>query len=45
MLNLKNMNGFLVGKFMYNVYHGMVSPIFEGFFVNNYDIHEQNTRI
>ena len=45
MLNLKNINIFLVGKFMYNVYHGMVPPLFEGFFVKNNDIHEHNTRI
>ena len=35
MLNLKNINVFLVGKFMYAVYHGMVPPLFEGFFVNS----------
>ena len=44
-MNLKNINVFLVGKFMYNVYHGMVPPVFEGFFVNNYGIHEHNRQI
>ena len=32
-------------KFMYNVYHGMVPSLFQGFFVNNYDTREQNARI
>ena len=31
MLNLKNINIFLMGRFMYNVYHCMVPPLFEGF--------------
>ena len=31
MLNLKNINVFLVEKFMYAVYHGLVPPLFEVF--------------
>ena len=45
MLNLKKSNEVLLGKFVHNVYHGMVSPLFEGRFANIYDIHERNTRI
>ena len=35
----------MLGRFVCIVYHGMVTPKFEGYFVNNYDIHEHNDRI
>ena len=44
LLNLKDINVYLVGKFMYNVYHEKVPDVFEGFFVYNYQVHEHNTR-
>ena len=44
LLNLKDINVYLVGKFMYNVYHEKVPDVFEGFFVFNYQVHEHNTR-
>ena len=45
MLNHKKINVFLVGKFMYNLYHGMAPLIFAGILLNNYDILDHNTRI
>ena len=45
MLNLNKINTYLVGKFMYNVYHGIVPDIFEGMFVYNNMIHYHDTRI
>ena len=39
LLNLKDINVHLVGKFMYNVYHEKVPDVFEGFFVYNYQVH------
>ena len=42
LLNLKGINVYLAGKFMYNVYHEKF--LFEGFFVNSYQFHEHNTR-
>ena len=44
LLNLKDINVYLVGKFMYNVYQEKVPDVFEGFFVYNYQVHEHNTR-
>ena len=44
-LNLNKINTYLVGKFMYNVYHGIVPDIFEGMFVSNNMIHYHDTRI
>ena len=44
LLNLKDINVYLVGKFMYNVYHEKVPDVFEGFVVHNYQLHEHNTR-
>ena len=44
-LNLHGINSCLIGKFMFNVYHGTVPHIFEGFFTQNYEIHDYNTRI
>ena len=44
LLNLKDINVYLVGKFMYNVYHEKIPDVFEGFFVYNYQVHEHNTR-
>ena len=40
LLNLKYINVYLVGKFMYNVYHEKDPDVFEGFFVYK----EHNTR-
>ena len=45
MLNLNKINTYLVGKFMYDVYHGIVPDIFEGMFVYNNMIHNHDTRI
>ena len=45
MLNLNKINTYLVGKFMYNVYHCIVPDIFEGMFVYNNMIHYNDTRI
>ena len=45
MLNLKKINTYLVGMFMYNVYHGIVPDIFEGMFIYNNMIHDHDTRI
>ena len=45
MLNLNKINTYLVGKFMYDVYHGIVTDIFEGMFVHNNMIHYHDTRI
>ena len=45
MLNLNNINTFLVGNFMYHVYHGIVPDIFEGKFVYSNMIHHHDTRI
>ena len=45
MLNLNKINTYLVGKFTYNVYHGIVPDIFEGMFVYNNMIHYHDTRI
>ena len=45
MLNLNKLNIYLVGKFMYNVYHDIVPDIFEGMFVYNNMIHYHDTRI
>ena len=39
------MNTYIVGKFMYNVYHGLVPGIFEGMFVYNNMIHDHDTRM
>ena len=44
LLNLKDINVSLVGKFMYNVYHEKAPDVFEGFLVYNYQVHEHNTR-
>ena len=44
-LNLHGINSCLIGKFMCNVYHGNVPHIFEGFFTQNLEIHDYNTRI
>ena len=43
-MNLKDINVYLVGKSMYDVYHENVPGAFEGFFVYNYQVHEHNTR-
>ena len=45
MLNLNKINTYLVGEFMYNVYHGIVPDIFEGMFLYNNMIHYRDTRI
>ena len=45
MLNLNKINTYLVGKYLYNVYHGIVPDIFEGMFVYNNLIHYHDTRI
>ena len=45
MLNLKKINTYLAGKFMYNAYHGIVPDIFEDMFVYNNMIHYHDTRI
>ena len=44
LLNLKDIKVYLVGKFMYNVYHEKVLGVFKGSFVYNYQVHEHNTR-
>ena len=44
-LNLHGINSCLIGKFMFNVYHGNVPHIFDGFFTQNHEIHDCNTRI
>ena len=45
LLNLHGINSCLIGKFMFNVYHRKVPHIFEGFFTQNHEIHDHNTRI
>ena len=44
LLNLKDINVYLAGNFMYNVYHENVPAVFEGFLVYKYQIHEHNNR-
>ena len=44
LLNMKNTNVYLVGKFMYNVYRDKIPDAFEGFFVFNYQVHEHKTK-
>ena len=39
LLNLKYIIVYLVGEFMYNVYHEKFPDRFEGFFVYNYQAH------
>ena len=45
MLNLNKINTYLVGKFMYDVYHCIVPDIFKDMFVYNNMIHYHDTRI
>ena len=39
-MGTKYINVYLVGKFMYNVYHEKFADLFEGFFVYNYQVNE-----
>ena len=45
MLNLNKINTYLVGKLMYNAYHGIVPDIFEGMFLYSNMIHDHDTGI
>ena len=43
-MKLDYINTYLVGKFMYKVYHKIIPAIFDGFFKYNYHIHDHYTR-
>ena len=43
-LRLDEINLYLVGKFMFKVFHEDVPNVFDDFFTYNYTIHEHNTR-
>ena len=43
-MNLDFINTYLVGKFMYKVYHKDVPTIFDDFFMHNYHLHDHYTR-
>ena len=40
-----NINKYLIGRFMFRVYHGQVPEFFSHFFVRNCDIHQHETRL
>lgn len=44
MLTLWDINKYLIGCFMYRVFHKKVPDLFQTFFVTNMDIHQYNTR-
>ena len=39
-----NINKYLIGRYMFRVYHGQVPEFFSPFFVRNCDIHQHETR-
>ena len=43
-MNLDFINTYLVGKFMYKVYHKDVPTIFDDFFMHSYHLHDHYTR-
>ena len=43
-MKLDYINTYLVGKFMYKVYHEIIPAIFDDFFKYNYHIHDHYTR-
>ena len=43
-MNLDFINTYLIGKFMYKVYHKEVPTIFDDFFMHNYHLHDHYTR-
>ena len=43
-MKLDYINTYLVGKFMYKVYHKIIPAIFDDFFKYNYHIHDHYTR-
>ena len=43
-LNLYEINLYLVGKFMFKVFHEDVPNVFDNFFTDDYSIHEHNAR-
>ena len=45
LIKFVNINKYLIGRFMFRVYHGQVPDFFFTFFVRNCDIHPHETRL
>ena len=44
LLNVWQINDFLIAQFMYKAYHGHLPSLFDSFFVRNCDVHHHETR-
>ena len=44
LLNIWQMNKFLIGQFMYKCYHKTLPSLFDSYFVRVHDVHNHNTR-
>ena len=44
LLNVWQINDFLIAQFMYKAYHGHLPSLFDSFFIRNCDVHHHETR-